>query len=134
MGGLINSVLGICCTNMLDNDKWCIKDDKIKLKVSDVPELAETGGAVYLTSPDIGIPVLVLKSQKGEYLAFANHCQHLLGRRLDPVPGEDKLRCCSLLHSEYDLDGKVVKGPANKPVKKYKAELDGDILTITIDY
>ena len=42
MGGLINSVLGICCTNMLDNDKWCIKDDKIKLKVSDVPELLST--------------------------------------------------------------------------------------------
>ena len=133
MGGFINSVLGICGTKMLDNDKWCLKEGQIKLKVSDVPELAEKEGAVYLMSPDLGIPVLVLKSQKGEYLAFANHCRHLLGRKLDPVPGEDKLRCCSLLHSEYDLDGIVVKGPASKPIKKYKVEIDKDLLTINID-
>jgi len=54
------------------------------------------------------------------------------GRKVDPVAGEATLRCCSLSHSVFDLDGKVVKGPAKDPLKKYAVEQSGGDLVITL--
>jgi Rieske Fe-S protein len=65
-------------------------------------------------------------------LAFANRCSHLLGRKVDPVPGESRLRCCSLGHSEYGYDGQVIKGPANEPLKKYAVEIQNGDIVVTL--
>ena len=119
------AILGICATKALADNLWSIDEDAAKVKVADIVALAENGGAVYLQGKGLAKPILVVKSQNGDYLAFTNSCTHA-GRRLDPVAGEDKLRCCSIGHSQFDYDGNVASGGAKDPLKKHEVTLGED--------
>jgi cytochrome b6-f complex iron-sulfur subunit len=123
--GFFKALFGICVTKPLADNMWSLGDSAAKVKVGDVAELSAIGGAVYLQGKSLAKPILVVKSQNGDYLAFTNSCMHA-GRRLDPVAGEDKLRCCSIGHSQFDYDGNVVSGTAKDPLKKHEAELVED--------
>ena len=130
--GFFKALFGICATKALADNMWSLSDGAANVKVGDVPELAEKGGAVYLQGKGLAKPILVVKSQNGDYLVFTNSCTHL-GRRLDPVAGEDKLRCCSIGHSVFDYDGNVVSGGAKDPLTKHEVTLGEDgVLVIKI--
>jgi len=121
--GFLKAVFGICATKPLADDLWSLDGGVAKIKVSDVPELAASGGAVYLQGKGLQKPILVIKSESGDILAFANSCTHI-GRKIDPVAGETRLRCCSIGHSTFDYDGNVLSGGAKEPLKKYTVEVD----------
>ena len=123
--GFFKALFGICATKALADDLWSIDEDAAKVKVGDVAELAENGGAVYLQGKGLAKPILVLKSENDEYLAFTNNCTHL-GRKIDPVAGEAKLRCCSINHSMFDYDGNIISGPAKDPLTKHEVTLGED--------
>ena len=125
------ALLGICETKPLSSDLWGIEDGKISIKLSEVPELSNEGDAVYVKGPGLPNPVLILRDEDEKYLAFANRCTHG-GRKIDPVPGERILRCCSLNHSTYDYDGNNIKGPAKEALTGYTVELSDGNLVITL--
>ena len=127
--GFFKALFGVCDTKPLADNLWSIEEDAAKIKVGDVSKLAEKGGAVYLQGKGLAKPILVVKSQNGDYLAFTNCCTHL-GRRIDPVAGEDKLRCCSIGHSQFDHDGSVLSGGAKDPLKKHEVALGEDSVLI----
>lgn len=121
--GFFKALFGICATKALADDLWSIDGDLAKVQVADVPQLEQKSGAVYLQGRGLAKPILVLRSEKDDYLAFTNNCTHL-GRKIDPVVGEDKLRCCSVNHSIFDYNGNVVSGPAEGPLNKHEVTLD----------
>jgi len=123
--GFFKALFGICGTKPLADNMWSIDDSMAKVKVDDVAQLADNGGAVYLQGKGLLKPILVVKSQNGDYLAFTNSCTHA-GRKLDPVSGEDKLRCYSIGHSQFDYEGNVVSGGAKDPLKKHEVVLGED--------
>lgn len=126
--GIFKSILGICETKPLSPDLWSLEDGKVRVKVGKTSELSEKGGAVYLSGQGLSKPIIVVRTEGEGYLAFADRCTHF-GRKLDPVPGEPLLRCCSLNHSTYDYEGKKTSGPGKKPLTRYSAALvDGDLL------
>jgi cytochrome b6-f complex iron-sulfur subunit len=86
---------------------------------------------VYLKGEGLDKPILILRTSDDKYLACADTCTHA-GRKLDPVPGNPVLRCCSVGHSTFDYDGNVIKGPANQPLTRYETELSGDDLLVHI--
>jgi Rieske Fe-S protein len=53
-------------------------------------------------------------------------------RKIDPVAGEAKLRCCSVFHSKFDYDGKPLSGPAKESLKRHQVELSQGNLVLTI--
>ncbi len=55
------------------------------------------------------------------FRAYKNNCA-CSGWRLDPVDGEEKVRCCTLASSTYDYDGKRLSGPAKKDLETYPVE------------
>jgi cytochrome b6-f complex iron-sulfur subunit len=123
---IFKALLGICETKPLDTKAWSVDDGKVIVKLDDAAGL-KSDGAVYLEGQGLEKPILIV-NVAGDYHAFANSCRHL-GRKLDLVAGKNRLRCCSLMHSEYDLDGKVVKGPATKPVNKYEvSQTEGNLV------
>ena len=129
--GIVKSIIGICETKPLDLQLWEIEGSTVRVKVNQVTELSSKGGAVYLKGKGLDDPVLIVRTQDDEYLAFANKCPH--GRRkIDPVPGEPMLRCCSIGHSTFDHDGNVTKGPAKEPIVRYAAELNEGNLIVTL--
>lgn len=122
-------LLGKCDTGPLSPELWSVEGDKVRVNLGRMDEPLAKGGAVYLKEQGLQRPVLVMRTDDDQYLAFEDRCTHIGGRKVDPVPGEARLRCCSLSHSVFDLDGNVVKGPAKDPLKKYAVEqTDGDLL------
>lgn len=126
---IIKAIFGICETRKLDDGFWQLDGDMVKVKLDQVPELAEKGGAVYLKGGGLNDPVLVIKNEDGNILALKNKCTHG-GRKIDPVPGEKKLKCCSIGHSTFDSEGNILSGPAKGPLTIYKVTKDGDSLVI----
>ena len=129
---IFKAIFGICETKELGSTSWRMDGGKVVVKLEDAPELNQKGGAVYLKGGGLAKPLLLVRAEDNSMLAFANRCSHLLGRKVDPVPGESRLRCCSLGHSEYGYDGQVIKGPANEPLKKYAVEIQNGEIVVTL--
>lgn len=128
IAGLFKSILGICETRPLSPDMWSVEDGKVRIKLGQVPELSHKGGAVYLKGQGLDKPVLVFRTEDDQYLAFVDKCTHG-GRKIDPVPGESVLRCCSVGHSKFDYEGNRLSGMAKGPIKRYQVDLiDGDLV------
>lgn len=125
------ALLGICSTKPLSPDLWSLEDGKIRIALSNISELKNEGDAVYLKRDVLKSPVLIVKAKDDKYLAFENKCTHGK-RKLDPVPGESSLRCCSINHSTFDFDGNKIKGPAKKTLTRYTVEVSDDKLIITL--
>lgn len=128
---IFKAVLGICETKPLSSELWSLEGSKVRVKLSQMPEPLPKGGAVYLKGGGLPKPVLLLRTEDDRYIAFDDRCTHF-GRKLDPVPGEAKLRCCSLFHSTYDLEGKNISGAAKRPLTRYVVEQSNGDLIITL--
>jgi nitrite reductase/ring-hydroxylating ferredoxin subunit len=131
MGGFFKALFGICKTPELDSGRWNLHENEIRVKVSKVPELQKPYGAVYLQGGRLEVPVLIFRGEDGQVRAYSNKCTHM-GRKLDPVPGKEEIRCCSVSHATYDYQGKVTGGPAKEPIKVYEVTSMGDILVIRV--
>lgn len=125
------ALLGICKTKPLSSKFWKLENGKIRVRFGLAPVLSNKGDAVYLKGAGLKKPILLVRTEDDVYLAFANRCTHA-GRKLDPVPGERMLRCCSIRHSTYDYYGNKIKGPGKKRLTSYPAEFIGEDLIITL--
>jgi cytochrome b6-f complex iron-sulfur subunit len=130
LANFFKSLLGICETPELAPDKWRLAGDTIRIDLSEAPQLTADEGAVYLAGKELPYPVLVFKKD-GSYLALSNRCTHM-GRKIDPVPDKPELRCCSVSHSRYDLDGNVISGPASGRLDRYEVIRSGETIEIRI--
>jgi len=128
---IFKAIFGICETKKLDNGLWQKDGDIIKIELDKAPQLAHNDRAVYLKGSGLEAPVLVVRNKDGQFIAFKNKCTHK-GRKIDPVPGENKLKCCSISHSTFDSQGNVLSGPAEGPLTIYETTRDGNNLVIKI--
>jgi nitrite reductase/ring-hydroxylating ferredoxin subunit len=90
-----------------------IAGDTLSVELARAPELRAPGGALRLDDQRLPDRILVVHGQDGTLRAFRNRCA-CGGFRIDPVPGEEKIRCCTLAQSTYDYTGKPISGPAKK--------------------
>ena len=72
----------------------------------------------------------IVLNQDGKVKALSAHCTHL-GCLINKEQNGKLI--CPCHGSEYDLNGNPVKGPAYKPLEKYKATLSDDGQQITIE-
>ena len=128
---IIRAFLGICETKPLDETLWQFENNTISIQLSRVPQLAAVGGAVYLRGKGLKRPILVVRTGEDELRAYENRCTHA-GRKIDPVPGQKILRCCSVCHSRFDLEGNKVSGPAKRSLKLYNITRNNDVLMIDL--
>ena len=126
---IFKAIFGICKTKKLDNKLWHLDGSKVKINLDKVPDLSQNDGAVYLKEGGLEDPVLVVRNSDNEFMALKNKCTHG-GRKIDPVPGENKLKCCSIGHSIFDKKGNVISGSAEGPLTIYKVTKDGNSLEI----
>jgi nitrite reductase/ring-hydroxylating ferredoxin subunit len=110
------ALAGICKTSPLDSQHWKLENSRITVELDKVPELKKSGGAVYLSGNGLSRPILIMKDNNGNFLCVENKCTHM-GRKLDPDLTGSVLRCCSVSHSTFGLDGQKLSGPAKGPIK-----------------
>jgi cytochrome b6-f complex iron-sulfur subunit len=127
--GFFRSLLGICDTAKPDPGLWVLDGSLVRVEVKKIPQLQKAYGAVYLEGQGLNAPVLIVRGEENGYVAFENRCTHF-GRKLDPVLGKPLVRCCSVGHSMFDFQGKVLGGPAKGPIKVYQAEMREDELVV----
>ena len=75
--------------------------------------------------------IMILCSDQGIYKAVPNKCTHG-GMELEYRPAEKIIRCVSFGKSEFNLAGKVLKGPAPTPLKTYPVSVKSDKILITL--
>jgi nitrite reductase/ring-hydroxylating ferredoxin subunit len=87
--------------------------ERLEIELERAPELAAPGGALRLEGEGLPDRILVVHCTDGRFRAYRNHCA-CGGFRVDPVPGEEKIRCCTLMQSTYDYEGRRLSGSAKK--------------------
>jgi nitrite reductase/ring-hydroxylating ferredoxin subunit len=95
--------------------------------------LDPVGGAVRLAlddGDDAEVKIIVVHSEHTVYQAFANECSHN-GKELDYLHAGEMLQCCSG-KAQFDLDGNVFRGPAERALRVYPARREGDELIIEV--
>ena len=130
---IFQRIMGICATPVPHNkDCWSYANGKIRIDLSRAPELERPGSGLRIESKDCPERILVVYGDDFQFHAFKNRCEHA-GRRLDPVPGDEKVQCCSIGKATYDYEGKIMAGSAKGPIKVYLVDLADGELTISID-
>jgi Rieske Fe-S protein len=98
---------------------------KLSVKLKDLPELANVGGAVKIGSIK-GIPVAVSRTSASKYVAFNLLCPH----QQFPVERNEQGWVCKLHGSEFESNGDLSLGPATTALKRVAIKVSRGVATI----
>ncbi len=105
--------------------KASVLDKKISIPLS----LFNTDTVQYLRPQGWYYDIAVKRNDNNEFIALLLQCTHQ-DNQLN-VNGKTGYSC-SLHGSSYSVDGKVIKGPAEKGLKRYQTNVKGDQLIINV--
>lgn len=86
------------------------------------------GGEVLVDHPRDARPILVRRAPDGRYTAVSTRCSH---RGCQVAPRGDRL-ACPCHGSEYTLEGDVLQGPAERPLRSFPTEVRGGAVLIDL--
>ena len=92
---------------------------RIVLKRSELDEAMAAKRVVQLSTPGFDGSILLFQVESGEYRALDATCTHQ-GCQVRPAGGG---MTCPCHGSRFDLEGEVVRGPAQKPLRRYKTDI-----------
>jgi nitrite reductase/ring-hydroxylating ferredoxin subunit len=118
-----------CFTPEVEPQSVSIGDEIITIDLAKASSLAEIPSAAYIVAADSQIQIIVVRRAKSDYVAVSRLCTHA-SQVISYVRKRGLLQCNGFNHSLFDLHGRVVKGPAESPLKVYPVELAGTILKI----
>ena len=135
LGGTALVVLPALCGGCTSNSVAVIElpavaDNAIVIPLADFPDLAAVGGSVVGKAAGRAGPIVIAHVEDGKFAALDATCTHMqctvsynpLALAMD----------CPCHDSSYELDGRVIGGPAPRPLKVFVASSDGTTLTITL--
>jgi Rieske Fe-S protein len=98
---------------------------KLSVKLKDLPELANVGGAVKIGSIK-GVPVAISRTATNKYVALNLLCPH----QQYPVERNEQGWFCRSHGSEFEADGDLVIGPATTALKRVPIKVSRGVATI----
>lgn len=103
-------------------------DGRISLALADHPELAARNGAITILPSGTEDPIIVLRTGDRTYAALSAVCTH---RGCTVEVAGDRLECpCH--GSQYNREGVVLEGPAERALGRFTTTLDGARLIIDL--
>ena len=93
-----------------------------------VSELDRDGEA-FLQAPGMQRPVYVRRLESGEISAVLASCTH---QGCQPEPVADRL-ACPCHGSEFAFDGRVLQGPAERPLTRYETSVEETDLVVWLE-
>ena len=100
---------------------------RVRIALASHPELRRPGGAIKVLPDGHAEPVYVVVTADG-FAALSPICTHR-GCTVD-VSGERLV--CPCHGSTYDREGRVLKGPAQRPLPRYAVTRSGDDLIVDL--
>lgn len=123
---LAAAVLSSCAS--LVTRRVPLENGIIRLSLRQHPELAEPRGSLRLLPDGWEDPVYLLALDGGGFAAVSSVCTHR-GCTVDlGGPG----LACPCHGSQYDREGRVMRGPANRALTRYPVRTSGDDLVIEV--
>jgi Rieske Fe-S protein len=105
-----------------------LENGRIRLSLRQHPELSEPRGSLRLMPDGWDDPLYLLAIDGGGYAALSSICTHR-GCTVDlGGPG----LACPCHGSQYDREGQVTRGPANRALTRYPVRVSGDELLIEV--
>ncbi len=93
--------------------------------------LAEAGGSVKIKHAQLSDGIIIAQVDRNRFEIASLLCTHR-GVEVEYDQEKGNFTCASLGSSKYSLDGDNISGPAEKPLKNYEAELQGENLVIKL--
>jgi nitrite reductase/ring-hydroxylating ferredoxin subunit len=104
-------------------------DGALQLALVRYPELTAEGGSLKVVAKGASDPIYVLALGNRRFAALSPICTHL-GCTVEIEPSR---LVCPCHGSNYDREGRVLRGPAERPLTRYAAELTSDdVLVINL--
>jgi Rieske Fe-S protein len=103
-----------------------IQGGKLSLPYSEVAESLDEHGAVRLRADGLEEDLVLLRGEDGKLQVLGATCSHL-GCQVRPGGA---FLVCPCHGSTFDLNGEVVRGPAQKPLNRYPVVLRAGIIDI----
>jgi Rieske Fe-S protein len=110
-----------------------VGDGHLYVTLAELGPLLNVGGAVKCRVDESGgweRKVIIVRPGDDVYQAFSDACTHN-GKELNYHHEEGLLACCGR-SSRFDLEGNVVRGPAEDALVRYGVWLEGDQLVVEI--
>ncbi|MEN3026822.1 MAG: Rieske 2Fe-2S domain-containing protein [Chlorobiota bacterium] len=132
---------GLCVPALLNWLSGCVSETKqptepsgtVELDLSTVPKLQQVGGADKKSFEPYnnGRDVLIIRLGQTEFVAFSVVCTHM-GCDVDHPAGD--VIPCPCHGAQFAVrDGRVLRGPAERPLRRFPCEYDAarNVLRIT---
>ena len=115
----------------ISTDAYFIEDNMVCVMLGQVPELSCEGSSAAIVNDSRQIYLTIARTAADNYVAASSQCTH----RNKPLvyDHESRLFRCASRKSAYKLDGSIVKGPVEMPLKTYRTHLQNGHLIIDID-
>jgi cytochrome b6-f complex iron-sulfur subunit len=89
----------------------------------------EPEGQAFLRTSDMQRPIYVRRMESGEISAVLASCTH---QGCQPEPVADRL-ACPCHGSEFAFDGRVLQGPAERPLPRFEVTVEGADLIVWLE-
>ena len=128
---VLPALCGGCATDKtVMVDLPSVVNNAIVVRIDDYPMLVEVGGSLLGKIAGRADPIIIARVDDGRFVAVDALCTHqqctvaynALGQTFD----------CPCHDSSYEIDGRVIGGPAPRPLRTYSTQSDGTSLTITL--
>jgi Rieske Fe-S protein len=118
-------------TPAVNDESFTFIDNVLKIDLSKEPILNQVGGAIKIKHASIQDSLIIAHVEKNKFEIASLLCTHR-GVEVEYDHEESNFNCASLGNSTFSLDGKLLSGPADEPLKEYAAVLENSVLSIQI--
>ena len=120
-----------CSTPGLEPESLTVAEDMAVVDLAKATTLSAVGAAARLVHTERSLDIMVIHTDRDAYIALGGKCTHA-GRPLSFVQSRNVLQCNNFGHAIFDLDGQVLKGPAEQPLKVYPTTCAGGRVIISL--
>lgn len=120
-----------CSTPRLAPRAFKVSGSVVVVDLGAAPELRLKGGSTRIVDEASRIDLIVVHPGSRRYAALDVACTHGTA----PVaykPKQQTVQCTCWGRSEFALDGRVIGGPAKRPLRAYPTRRSGETLTIDL--
>ncbi|MCI0405626.1 MAG: Rieske (2Fe-2S) protein [candidate division Zixibacteria bacterium] len=123
----VSSLLAGCAANS-QTLRVAAKENRVRLALAELPKLAEPGGYVKVYPFGFAHPIVVFENPSGKVFAISTTCTHA-GCEVRKTKSKFECPCHG---SQYDLTGKVLRGPAPAALTRFPVKKEGEFLEIIL--
>jgi cytochrome b6-f complex iron-sulfur subunit len=105
-----------------------VSGGRVRIALASYPDLGKPDGAIKILPQGFDEPIYVLAATAGAFSALSPICTH----RGCTVDVEGSRLKCPCHGSTYDREGRVLRGPAERPLTQYRVTREGDELIVDL--